>query len=112
LAMLVEKDAVAERFGVTIPIRIGIASGPVMAGIIGTRKFSYDVWGDAVNLAARLESSGEPGRVQVSAETRYALTSFDCESRGAIETKGVGPLETWFLGAPAYRLSGSGTASR
>jgi adenylate cyclase len=112
LAMLVEKDAVAERFGVTIPIRIGIASGPVMAGIIGTRKFSYDVWGDAVNLAARLESSGEPGRVQVSAETRYALTSFDCESRGAIEIKGVGPLETWFLGAPAYRLSGSGTASR
>ena len=75
-----------------------------MAGIIGTRKFSYDVWGDAVNLAARLESSGEAGRVQVSAETRDALTAFACEPRGAIEIKGVGPLETWFLGAPDYRL--------
>jgi adenylate cyclase len=111
LDMLVEKDAVAERFGVTIRIRIGISSGPVMAGVIGTRKFSYDVWGDAVNLAARLESSGEPERIQVSAETRHALTSFDCEPRGAIEIKGVGPLETWFLGASAYRLSRSSTAS-
>jgi adenylate cyclase len=97
LDMLSEKDAVAEHFGVTIRMRIGIASGPVMAGIIGTRKFSYDVWGDAVNLAARLESSGEPERVQLSAEARRALTSFDSESRGEIEIKGVGPLETWFL---------------
>ena len=104
LDMLIEKEAVAAQFGVTLPIRIGIASGPVMAGIIGTRKFSYDVWGDAVNLAARLESSGEAGRVQVSAETRDALTAFACEPRGAIEIKGVGPLETWFLGAPDYRL--------
>jgi|HubBroStandDraft_4_1064222.scaffolds.fasta_scaffold14509_3 adenylate cyclase len=97
LDMLAEKDAVAERFGVTIRMRIGIASGPVMAGIIGTHKFSYDVWGDAVNLAARLESSGEPERVQVSTETQCALTSFDCECRGEVEIKGVGPLETWFL---------------
>jgi adenylate cyclase len=97
LDMLREKDAVAENFGVTIRMRIGIASGPVMAGIIGSRKFSYDVWGDAVNLAARLESSGEPERVQLSAEARRALTSFHCESRGEIEIKGVGPLETWFL---------------
>ena len=82
-----------------------------MVGIIGTRKFSYDVWGDAVNLAARLESSGKPGQVQVSAETRDARTSFDCEPRGVIEIKGVGPLETWFLSASAYRLSRSSTAS-
>src|SRR5262249_36266496 len=54
LDMFAEKDAVAEQFGVTFRMRIGIATGPVMAGIIGTRKFSYDVWGDAVNLAARL----------------------------------------------------------
>jgi adenylate cyclase len=97
LDMLAEKDAVAARFGVTIRMRIGIASGPVMAGIIGSHKFSYDVWGDAVNLAARLESSGEPERVQLSAETRRALTAFDCEYRGQIEIKGVGLLETWFL---------------
>jgi adenylate cyclase len=104
LDMLREKDAVAEHFGVTIRMRIGIASGPVMAGIIGTRKFSYDVWGDAVNLAARLESSGEPERVQLSAEARRALISFDCESRGEIEIKGVGPLETWFL---LHRVAGA-----
>jgi adenylate cyclase len=96
--MFAEKDAVAERFGETIRMRIGIASGPVMAGVIGTRKFSYDVWGDAVNLAARLESSGEPERVQLSADAFRALASdFECERRGEIEIKGVGPQETWFL---------------
>jgi len=97
LDMLTEKEAVAEHFGVTMRMRIGVASGPIMAGVIGTRKFSYDVWGDAVNLAARLESSGEPERVQLSPEARGALTSFDCESRGEIDIKGLGPLETWFL---------------
>jgi adenylate cyclase len=101
MEMLIEKDAVARNFGVTIHMRIGIASGPVMAGIIGTRKFSYDVWGDAVNLAARLESSGEAERIQVSAEIRRALAGvFECESRGEIEIKGVGAVETWFLTRP------------
>lgn len=99
LDMFAAKDEVAARFGVTIRMRIGIASGPVMAGIIGTQKFSYDVWGDAVNLAARLESSGAPERIQISAEARAAITPGWCrfESRGAIEIKGIGPLETWFL---------------
>ncbi len=98
LCMFAEKDAVAARFGETIRMRIGIASGPVMAGVIGSRKFSYDVWGDAVNLAARLESSSEPERVQLSAEAFRALASdFECERRGEIEIKGVGPQETWFL---------------
>jgi adenylate cyclase len=101
LDMLEAKNAVAAHFGVTIRLRIGIATGPVMAGIIGSRKFSYDVWGDAVNLAARLESSGEPERVQISAETRQAMTGcFDCEWRGEIDIKGVGRRETWFLLAP------------
>jgi adenylate cyclase len=101
LDMLREKAAVAEHFGVTVRMRIGIASGPVMAGIIGTRKFSYDVWGDAVNLAARLESTGEPERIQLSDEARYAVAAtFDCEARGAIEIKGLGPTQTWFLAAP------------
>lgn len=98
LRMFAEKDAVAERFGITIRMRIGIATGPVMAGVIGTHKFSYDVWGDAVNLAARLESSGEPERVQLSAEAFRALMPyFECERRGEIEIKGIGPQETWFL---------------
>jgi adenylate cyclase len=98
LQMFAAKNEVAAQFGVTIRMRIGIASGPVMAGIIGTRKFSYDVWGDAVNLAARLESSGEPERIQVSADARVAMSDWcDFESRGQIEIKGLGPLETWFL---------------
>jgi adenylate cyclase len=96
--MFAAKNEVAARFGVTIHMRIGIASGPVMAGIIGTHKFSYDVWGDAVNLAARLESSGEVERIQVSADARAAMSDWcDFESRGLIEIKGLGPLETWFL---------------
>jgi adenylate cyclase len=99
LEMFGEKDEVAKHFGVTFQMRIGIASGPVMAGIIGTRKFSYDVWGDSVNLAARLESSGEPERIQISADARAAMSPkwFDFESRGQVEIKGLGPLDTWFL---------------
>jgi adenylate cyclase len=99
LDMLAAKEDVATHFGVAIPMRVGIASGPVMAGIIGTSKFSYDVWGDAVNLAARLESSGEAERIHVSAETRTAMTGscYAFESRGEIEIKGLGRLETWFL---------------
>lgn len=99
LEMFAAKNEVAAHFGVTIRMRIGIASGPVMAGVIGTHKFSYDVWGDAVNLAARLESSGEAERIQVSADARAAMSheAFDFESRGQVEIKGLGPLETWFL---------------
>jgi adenylate cyclase len=101
LAMLQAKDAVSTEFGLTIRMRVGIASGPVMAGVIGTRKFSYDVWGDAVNLAARLESSGVAERVHLSAETTQLLAGvFDCERRGELEIKGLGPLETWLLIGP------------
>jgi adenylate cyclase len=78
-----------------------------MAGIIGTHKFSYDVWGDAVNLAARLESSGEAERIQVSADARAAMSRdwFDFESRGQVEIKGLGPLETWFLVPRTARIA-------
>jgi len=84
--------------GIELQIRIGIASGPVMAGVIGTDRFSYDVWGETVNLASRLESHGQPGKVHVSGEVQSALSDkFQFEPRGAIEIKGVGMLETWFL---------------
>ena len=66
-------DETGAAFGLTLRLRIGIASGPVMAGVIGTERFSYDIWGDAVNLAARLENSGEPGRIQVSSAFRNAI---------------------------------------
>jgi adenylate cyclase len=84
--------------GVDLRIRIGIASGPLMAGVIGADKFSYDVWGETVNLASRLESHGLPGEIQVSSAVRTALAdSFLFEPRGAIEVKGVGRIETWLL---------------
>ena len=69
-----------------------------MAGVIGNDKFSYDVWGEAVNLAARLESHGVPGAIQISGEVREALgDAFACEARGAIDIKGVGKHETFLL---------------
>jgi adenylate cyclase len=113
LEMFAAKNEVAAQYGVTMRMRIGIASGPVMAGIIGTHKFSYDVWGDAVNLAARLESSGEVERIQVSAEAREAMSGSWCdfEGRGEIEIKGLGPLETWFL-APRPPTSPTGNNAR
>jgi len=84
--------------GVDLRIRVGIASGPVMAGVIGADKFSYDVWGETVNLASRLESHGLPGEIQVSGTVAKALAArFVLESRGPIEVKGVGRLETWLL---------------
>lgn len=90
--------ALSDMRGLDLQIRIGMASGPVMAGVIGTHRFSYDVWGETVNLASRLESHGVPGRVHVSGEVKQALgDSFHFEPRGRIEIKGIGPLETWFL---------------
>jgi adenylate cyclase len=84
--------------GLSINIRIGLASGPVTAGVIGTKKFSYDVWGDPVNLASRLEGLSTPGRVLVCPACRAKLAgAFAFESRGAIEIKGLGAQETWFL---------------
>jgi len=96
LPELVERLSVAH--GVDLKIRIGIAGGPVMAGVIGADKFSYDVWGETVNLASRLESHGLPGEIQVSGAVRDALgDSFVFVSRGAVEIKGIGLMETWLL---------------
>jgi adenylate cyclase len=79
-------------------IRIGIHAGPVVAGIIGSRKFAYDVWGDAVNVASRLESTSLPNRIQVSQPVAEKLDgSFELESRGEVEIKGKGPMATWFV---------------
>ena len=70
----------------------------MIAGVIGTGKFSYEVWGETVNLASRLESHGVPGQVHVSGEVQRVLgDNFHFEPRGAIELKGVGSMETWFL---------------
>ena len=87
-----------EATGLDIEIRSGMHVGPAVAGVIGLKKFIYDVWGDTVNMASRMESTGVPGRLQVAAETRERLAeAFDLERRGIVEVKGKGPIETWFV---------------
>jgi guanylate cyclase len=79
-------------------LRIGINSGPVVAGVIGRKRFLYDLWGDAVNIASRMESHGTPGRIQISESTYELLKEeFECERRGPIAIKGKGNMETWYL---------------
>ena len=88
-----------QRDGSSLQVRIGIATGPVVAGVIGKRMYLYDVWGDAVNTASRMESHGVAGRVQVSEGTRRRLgDSFLLEERGALEVEGQGEMQTWFVG--------------
>lgn len=79
-------------------LRVGVHSGPVVAGVVGKRKYAFDVWGDTVNIASRMESSGETGRVNISAYT-YDLIhqAFDCEYRGKVDAKGKGSLDMYFV---------------
>ena len=96
--MLDAVAAIAEATALKLQARIGIHTGPITAGVIGTHKFVYDVWGDTVNTASRMESQSLPGRIQVSAATRAALGDrFKLERRGIIEVKGKGMMETYFL---------------
>lgn len=84
--------------GKSLTFRIGVNSGPLVAGVIGSKKFSYDVWGDAVNIASRMESQGEPGKIQITQSTLDLLEDrFVCQSRGPVMVKGKGEMETWFL---------------
>jgi len=83
----------------TFQIRIGIHTGSVVAGIVGSKKFAYDIWGDTVNTAARMEQNSEPGRINIS-QTTYELVKnkFPCEYRGEVDAKGKGMLKMYFVG--------------
>jgi class 3 adenylate cyclase len=82
-------------------MRVGIHSGPCVAGIVGIKKYTYDVWGDTVNLAKRLESNCEPGRINISQETYNLIKDhFECEYRGCIEAKGKGEIDMYFVVSP------------
>jgi adenylate cyclase len=98
LAMQASSDQFRSPIGEPIALRIGIHTGPVVAGVIGTKKFSYDLWGDTVNVAARLESQGESGRIQVSEQLyRILQHQFVFEERGTIVLKGRGEVKTYWL---------------
>lgn len=84
--------------GREVPLRIGIAAGPVVGGVVGSRKFFYDVWGDAVNVASRMESTDVEGRIQVPSDVYERLrTTFTFEERGDVDVKGKGVMHTWYL---------------
>ncbi|MEO8147314.1 MAG: adenylate/guanylate cyclase domain-containing protein [Bacteroidia bacterium] len=96
--MIARKNEKEARGEIPFEIRIGIHTGPVVAGIVGIRKFAYDIWGDTVNVASRLEASGEPGKINIS-ETTYDLVKnkFSCIHRGKIEAKNKGLIDMYFV---------------
>ncbi|OBF79659.1 adenylate cyclase [Mycobacterium sp. 852002-51163_SCH5372311] len=90
--------ALKDPYGKPVPIRIGMANGPVVAGVVGSRRFFYDVWGDAVNVASRMETTDSVGRIQVP-ETVYERLKdgYVLQARGSIDVKGKGVMRTWYL---------------
>ncbi len=101
-AMIVCIAELASSKRLPLQLRIGVHSGPVVAGVIGTQKPSYDVWGDTVNIASRMESHGVQGRVHITGTVVAGLDgAFELEERGTIKVKGKGPMRTWFLRSPS-----------
>ena len=92
------------RNGTQLRMRVGLHCGPVVAGVIGTSKFIYDLWGETINMASRMESTGLPDEIQISEAFYEALDgSYEVTPRGEIEVKGVGTVSTYLLGKRAVR---------
>jgi class 3 adenylate cyclase len=103
VAMLRHMEAVRSG-GSALHLRIGIDTGPVVAGVIGRSRFIYDVWGDTVNMASRMEHHGVPDRIQVTSRVVEALGDrYAFEPRGPIDVKGKGPMNVWLLAGPNGR---------
>jgi adenylate cyclase len=102
--------------GHSVPLRVGMATGPVVAGVVGSRRFFYDVWGDAVNVASRMESTDSVGRIQVPDEVYQRLKDeFVLQERGRIDVKGKGFMRTWYLigrktATPSHKETGESLA--
>jgi len=98
LDMIEVARRISDENGVSIALRIGIASGPVLAGVIGAKRLIYDVWGDTVNLASRLENQSEPHAILVSELTQKRLgDGYRLEPHGSVDIKGYGTVQAWFL---------------
>ncbi len=85
-------------------MRVGVHTGPVVAGVVGKHKFSFDIWGDTVNTASRLEGAGMPGRINVSTDTyRLIKDTYTCQYRGELDVKGKGEIGMYFIAEEAIK---------
>ena len=99
--MAQRKEVKEKRGELFFELRLGIHTGPVVAGLVGTKKFAYDIWGDTVNVASRMESNGLPGKVNISGGTYEKIKEkFTCTYRGKIEAKNKGLVDMYFVEAP------------